>query len=181
MSSEFRLPDLGEGVSEGQIIRVFVSEGDQVTEDQPLLEVETDKASVEIPSPHTGFVSGVHVTEQQIVNVGDLMVTFDGPNAESVPESLEVEVKPAAAAAGRDRAAAAAKNVASSATRTKPASPAVRKLARELGLDLQTVQGSGPGGRVTRADLETAASGAGGTAERAKASSPVERAPASSA
>ena len=70
MSREFRLPDLGEGVTEGQIIRVLVSEGEQVKEDQPLLEVETDKAAVEIPSPHTGLVSGVHVAEQQIVNVG---------------------------------------------------------------------------------------------------------------
>ena len=58
MSSEFRLPDLGEGVTEGQIVRVLVAEGDHVSEDQPLLEVETDKAAVEIPSPHTGVVDG---------------------------------------------------------------------------------------------------------------------------
>ncbi len=63
MPREFRLPDLGEGVTEAQIVRVLVSEGDQVTEDQPLLEVETDKASVEIPSPHTGVVTAVQVTE----------------------------------------------------------------------------------------------------------------------
>ncbi len=76
MSKEVRLPDLGEGVMEGQILRVLVGEGDNVTEDQPLLEVETDKASVEIPSPHTGVVQQVHVTQQQVVNVGDVMVTF---------------------------------------------------------------------------------------------------------
>ena len=166
MSREFRLPDLGEGVMEGQILRVFVGEGDHVTEDQPLLEVETDKASVEIPSPHTGIVLGVHITEQQIVNVGDLLVTFDGG---STAKATDVEVKPTVATTA---ATTVAMNVASHGTQTKPASPAVRKLARELGIDLQTVNGSGPGGRVTRADLE-AASG-GGTVER---SSAVKQAP----
>ena len=76
MSIEFRLPDLGEGVHEGEIVRVLVAEGDQVKEDQPLLEVETDKASVEIPSPHTGVVSKIHVAERQTVNVGEVLVTF---------------------------------------------------------------------------------------------------------
>ncbi len=163
MSREFRLPDLGEGVMEGQILRVLVGEGDHVTEDQPLLEVETDKASVEIPSPHTGIVSGVHITEQQIVNVGDLLVTFDGGTTAS-PKS-NVEMKPTVATTV---ATPVAMNVASHGKRTKPASPAVRKLARELGVDLRTVNGSGPGGRVTRADLEAA----GGTGELR---SPVER------
>ena len=167
MSREFRLPDLGEGVMEGQILRVFVGEGDRVTEDQPLLEVETDKASVEIPSPHTGIVSGVHITEQQIVNVGDLLVTFDGGNE---AKAHDVEVKPTAATTITTKPV-------SRGTQTKPASPAVRKLARKLGIDLQTVNGSGPGGRVTRADLEASR----GTAERAQASSPVELASASSA
>ena len=167
MSREFRLPDLGEGVMEGQILRVLVSEGDHVAEDQPLLEVETDKASVEIPSPHTGIVSGVHITEQQIVNVGDLLVTFDGGSA-AIPSN--VEVKPTTTVA-----TSVATSMASHGTRTKPASPAVRKLARELGVDLQTVNGSGPGGRVTRADLEAAS----GTVERATARSAVKRAPAS--
>ena len=167
MSREFRLPDLGEGVMEGQILRVLVSEGDHVAEDQPLLEVETDKASVEIPSPHTGIVLGVHITEQQIVNVGDLLVTFDGGSA-AIPSN--VEVKPTTTVA-----TSVATSMASHGTRTKPASPAVRKLARELGVDLQTVNGSGPGGRVTRADLEAAS----GTVERATARSAVKRAPAS--
>ncbi len=164
MPREFRLPDLGEGVTEGQIVRVLVSEGDQVTEDQPLLEVETDKASVEIPSPHTGVVTGVHVTEQQVVNVGDVMVTFD--DAET--GSSAVEVKPAdASARGRPSAAATpARPMSAPAAggRTKPASPAVRKLARQLGVDLQTVEGSGPGGRVIRDDVEKAAGGPAHTA-----------------
>ena len=100
MSREFRLPDLGEGVTEGQVVRVLIKEGERVIEDQPLLEVETDKASVEIPSPHTGIVSGVHVTENQLVNVGDVLVTFDS-NGDA--ESTAVEVKPTVAPAIEDR------------------------------------------------------------------------------
>ncbi|MCH7799380.1 MAG: 2-oxo acid dehydrogenase subunit E2 [Planctomycetes bacterium] len=152
MNREFRLPDLGEGITEGQVVRVLVREGERVIEDQPLLEVETDKASVEIPSPHTGIVAGVHVTENQVVNVGDVLITFDTNGG---TEPVAVEVKPTAApAAGRTPTAPAP---AHPATRgTKAASPAVRKLARTLGVDLQAVDGSGPGGRVTREDVEKA-------------------------
>ncbi len=156
MAREFRLPDLGEGVTEAQIVRVLVREGDRIVEDQPLLEVETDKASVEIPSPHTGVVTGVHVTEQQVVNVGDVLVTF----ADAEDSATTVEVKPVAPST-RPRSPAAATDVRPAAPsvaggRIKPASPAVRKLARKLGVDLETVEGSGPGGRVTRDDLERA-------------------------
>ena len=124
MAREFRLPDLGEGVTEGQIVRVLVREGDRIVEDQPLLEVETDKASVEIPSPHTGVVTGVHVTEQQIVNVGDVMVTFADPE----DAATAVEVKPAAPST-RPRSPSAATDVRPAAPsvaggRIKPASPA---------------------------------------------------------
>jgi len=171
MSREFRLPDLGEGVMEGQILRVLIGEGDRVTEDQPLLEVETDKASVEIPSPHTGIVSGVHIIEQQIVNVGDLLVTFDGG---SEAKASDVEVKPTVATTIATKPMSPGKQ-------TKPASPAVRKLARELGIDLQTVNGSGPGGRVTRADLHRVPSAQGGSSGTGELRSPVERASASSA
>ncbi|MHC4383974.1 MAG: dihydrolipoamide acetyltransferase family protein [Planctomycetota bacterium] len=151
MSSEFRLPDLGEGVTEGQIVRVLVAEGDRVNEDQPLLEVETDKAAVEIPSPYTGVVATVHVTEQQVVNVGDVMVTFAADEA----EAQAVEVKPVkVAAAAPPPATAAPKPV---PERIKPASPAVRKLARRMGVELESIAGSGPGGRVTRQDVEQAA------------------------
>ena len=93
MSIEFRLPDLGEGVHEGEIVRVLVAEGDQVKEDQPLLEVETDKASVEIPSPHTGVVSKIHVAERQTVNVGEVLVTF-GESAVGQKAALEVKGTP---------------------------------------------------------------------------------------
>ena len=152
MSRAFHLPDLGEGVTEGQIVRVLVAEGDHVIEDQPLLEVETDKAAVEIPSPYTGVVAQVHVTEQQVVNVGDVMVTFAADEAEA--QAVEVKPVKVAAAASTPAMATVPKTVGG---RTKPASPAVRKLARKLGVDLQSIDGSGPAGRVTRADVEQAA------------------------
>ena len=76
MAVEFKLPDLGEGVHEGQVVKLHVREGEAIQEDAPLMEVETDKAAVEIPSPVTGTVSRCHVDEQQLVHVGDVMFTF---------------------------------------------------------------------------------------------------------
>ncbi|MCZ6612716.1 MAG: dihydrolipoamide acetyltransferase family protein [Planctomycetota bacterium] len=153
MPTDFRLPDLGEGVHEGQIVRLLVAQGDHVKEDQPLLEVETDKASVEIPSPYTGVVAKVHVAEQQVVNVGDVMISFDSGATETAPAG-----KPFAAS--RSRATTPPRDVALSrplSAKTKPASPAVRKLARQLGVDLAVIEGSGPASRVTREDVERAA------------------------
>ncbi len=163
MPKEFRLPDLGEGVTEGQIVRLLIAEGDQVREDQPLFEVETDKASVEIPSPHTGMVTRLHVAEQQVVNVGDVMVTFDGDSPSATAGERPGATSPAATRRGAvepHRAGPTEPAAAEGSTRparTKPASPAIRKLARTLGVDLQNVDGSGPGGRVIREDVERAA------------------------
>ncbi|MCZ6446179.1 MAG: dihydrolipoamide acetyltransferase family protein [Planctomycetota bacterium] len=153
MPTDFRLPDLGEGVHEGQIVRLLVAQGDHVKEDQPLLEVETDKASVEIPSPYTGVVAKVHVAEQQVVNVGDVMISFDSGATETAPAGKPL-------AASRPRATTPPRDVALSrplSAKTKPASPAVRKLARQLGVDLAVIEGSGPASRVTREDVERAA------------------------
>jgi pyruvate/2-oxoglutarate dehydrogenase complex dihydrolipoamide acyltransferase (E2) component len=190
MPKDFRLPDLGEGVHEGQVVRVHVQEGDVVREDDPLLEVETDKAAVEIPSPHSGIVSRVHVAAQQMVNVGDVMVTFG---------EADEEVAAAAAPAAKDAPGAMAGPASAPASQPtsapytppqtgpmpapgsgrgpKPASPAVRKLARQLSVDLQTIDGSGPGGRVTRSDVERAAAAPVPTAP-AETSSKPRRAPA---
>ncbi len=153
MPTDFRLPDLGEGVHEGQIVRLLVAQGDHVKEDQPLLEVETDKASVEIPSPYTGVVTKVHVAEQQVVNVGDVMISFDSGATETAPAGKPL-------AASRLGATTPPRGVAVSrppSAKTKPASPAVRKLARQLSVDLAVIEGSGPAGRVTRDDVERAA------------------------
>jgi pyruvate dehydrogenase E2 component (dihydrolipoamide acetyltransferase) len=179
MARDFRLPDLGEGVTEGQVVRVMVAEGERVREDQPLIEVETDKASVEIPSPWSGVVARVHVAAKQVLNVGDVMITFS-----DVAEAPEVQFKPAArsahAAASVAARPAAAPDVSHRAGH-KPASPAVRKMARDLGVDIEAVSGSGPGGRVTQEDLDRAASGRA-TAPRApvaaRSSDPAPTAPA---
>ncbi len=77
MAREFLLPDLGEGIAEAQVIRVLIKDGDDISEDQYLMEVETDKAAVEIPSPYQGVAQKVHVEEGQTINVGDVIVTFD--------------------------------------------------------------------------------------------------------
>ena len=83
MGYEFKLPDLGEGIHEAQIVRVMVAQGATIVEDAPILEVETDKAAVEIPSPVGGTITTIHVTEGQTVNVGDVMITFDDAGSSS--------------------------------------------------------------------------------------------------
>jgi pyruvate/2-oxoglutarate dehydrogenase complex dihydrolipoamide acyltransferase (E2) component len=154
MPKDFRLPDLGEGVTEGQVVRVMVAEGERVREDQPLVEVETDKASVEIPSPWSGVIARVHVAPKQVLNVGDVMVTFT-----EVAEGASLPAPRAAHVARAAHAAAAHAGPPGAAPRAghTPASPAVRKMARELGVNIETIPGSGPGGRVTQEDLERAA------------------------
>jgi len=163
MAKEFVLPDLGEGIAEAQVIRVLVKPGEKIAEDQYLMEVETDKAAVEIPSPFAGIVKKVHVDEGQTVNVGDVIVTFDdadgkrdaapvGASAAASSESRAAKpiMEPSASPPPRDTVSAPAARERT----TSPAAPAVRRLARELGVDLDRVSGSGPGGRITKEDLE---------------------------
>lgn len=176
---DFKLPDLGEGVHEGQIVRLMVKAGEKVREDQPLMEVETDKASVEIPSPFSGTISKWHVEEGQLVHVGDVMVTVgDGTAQSPSPAVAEAGRAPASSSRAKGSANAGASNgglaVAAPAARRAPASPAVRKLARKHQLDIETIQGSGPNGRITRADVERAA-------QRAAAPAAPQRVPASRA
>lgn len=167
MTIEFKLPDLGEGVHEGQIVRLLVREGEPVREDQPLMEVETDKAAVEIPCPATGTIGKWHVAENQVVNVGDIMVTIQDsslPAGEAPSEDGEKPLATSAGTVGEARTVSSAggstttKAPANGSSHRRPASPAVRKLARSLGVDLAAVTGSGAGGRITRSDVEAAAS-----------------------
>jgi pyruvate/2-oxoglutarate dehydrogenase complex dihydrolipoamide acyltransferase (E2) component len=161
---QFKLPDLGEGVHEGQVIRVLVKAGDVVREDQPLMEVETDKAAVAIPSPFAGPVSEVHVKDGQLVHVGDVMVTFGNASSKASQGPAGSAARGHSDATSQGGAehtktiGAAMVGATSQATpavsRHKPASPFVRKLARTMGIDIETVNGSGPGGRVQRSDLE---------------------------
>jgi len=167
MSRQFLLPDLGEGLTEAEIRAVLVHEGDVIKEDAPLLEVETDKAQVEIPSPMSGRVEKIHVQPGQRVKVGAVLVTFadadgGGPSRAAAPAAA--------------RAAAPTPAPATSAPRAEggpvAATPATRRLARELGVDLATVRGSGPGGRVTDDDVR----GAAGKRPAAAPARPAQRA-----
>lgn len=146
---DFKLPDLGEGIHEGQILTVHVVEGQSINEDELLMEVETDKAAVEIPSPCTGTIVKVHVQDKQLVHVGDVMVTFNsGENAQATPsQEVVVDTKEVIEPLTQK------KRVDQSKVRTSPSN---RKLARTLGVDLHSLQGTGSGGRITRQDIEQA-------------------------
>lgn len=176
---DFVLPDLGEGLTEAEIDRWLVKEGDTIAEDAPLVEVITDKATAEIPSPFSGVVSRIHVREGDIVPVGTVLVTIgDSSDATGPPPP-----PPPAARAGRSPVAVegpapevtpqAADGEASSAVK---AMPPVRKLAREMGVDLRSVNGSGPGGRILREDVEAAAGEVAVAAGPAPRSEPKPRA-----
>ena len=166
MSRTFVLPDLGEGLVEAEIRTLLVKEGDLIKEDAPLLEVETDKAQVEIPSPFAGRVEKIHVQPGQTVKVGQPLVSFGDAagatasapaaprqSAPAAPVAVpKAPTSPPSAASSRQSMAAPAKadGVAVAAT------PSTRRLARELGVDLRGVQGTGPGGRITDDDVRGA-------------------------
>jgi pyruvate dehydrogenase E2 component (dihydrolipoamide acetyltransferase) len=174
---EFKLPDIGEGIHEGEIVKWHVKEGDMVEEDQIILEVQNDKAVVEIPSPVKGKVLSIQVSEGTVAIVGDTLVTFDAegtppPSAHGhhAPEAKAEPAKEEAPKAPIDAAKTpAAANVAPTPA-TAPARaegdnkrvlamPSVRKYARELGVDIAQVQGTGNHGRVTKEDVQRFAEG----------------------
>lgn len=178
MSYEFRLPDIGEGVAEGEVVQWFVKEGDAIREDQPLVSVLTDKANVEIPSPKTGRIAKLHAAVGTKVKVGGLLVTFELPG-----EPASVGSAPASApspSSGPARPPAASPVPPAPGTPAAPtssavlASPYLRRLAAERGIDLATVRGSGPGGRITEADLGAPSASAGAV----RASAPPSPMPA---
>src|SRR5205814_6822458 len=139
----------------------LVREGEVIREDAPLLEVETDKAQVEIPSPMSGRVAKIHVEAGQTVKVGAVLVTFDDADGNGARGAAPMARKPDVATA--PEAAPSARSgarVSPSSTAPVPATPATRRLARELGVDLHAVTPSGPGRRVTDDDVRAAASGA---------------------
>ena len=131
MAYEFKLPDLGEGLTEGEIARWLVSEGDEINEDDPLVEIATDKTTVEIPSPAGGRVSQILVREGEVVPVGTVIVVIGGDG--------QVQA--------RDESSQAQK---------VQATPLVRRLAQELGVDLASVTATGAQGRITEADVRGA-------------------------
>jgi 2-oxoisovalerate dehydrogenase E2 component (dihydrolipoyl transacylase) len=170
----FRLPDVGEGTAEAEIVAWHVKPGDKVAEDQPLVDVMTDKATVEITSPVAGLVASIHGEPGQMAAVGGALVTFDVEGAPVAAAPAPVEAK---AATPESKAAPKAAPVApakSNVTVSRPtvarvpgerplASPAVRRRARELGVELQFVGGSGPAGRIEHGDLDAFIAGGGRT------------------
>jgi pyruvate dehydrogenase E2 component (dihydrolipoamide acetyltransferase) len=141
MASTFKLPDLGEGLTEGEIARWLVAEGQEIAEDDPLVEVQTDKATVEIPSPYGGTVLQIVVAEGEVAAVGAPLVVIGEPG-EAVDAAAPVPTPKAAAPTSLQRV---------------QATPVVRRIAEELGVELASVTGSGPGGRITEDDVRSAA------------------------
>jgi len=173
MAKSFKLPDLGEGIHEGEVISVIVSVGDSVKEGDPILEVETDKAAVEIPSPFTATVTEIMVKPGDTVKVDDVLMIFDG-DAKAKPDNAKVTPKMPQEEAPQPAAKAEAEPVAPRDRGPVPATPATRRLARELGVDLHKVPPSGPGGLVTADDVRAFAE-TGTPAE--KKAEPVPEAP----
>ena len=138
MAYEFKLPDLGEGLTEGEVARWLVQEGQEIAEDDPLVEIQTDKTTVEIPSPAAGKVARILVAEGEVVPVGTVLVVI-GESPDEVPPSADDFVRSEAVAA------------------KARATPLVRNIARQLGVDLDAVTGKGPDGRVTEEDVREAA------------------------
>ncbi len=137
MAYEFKLPDLGEGLTEGEIARWLVAEGDEIAEDAPLVEIQTDKTTVEIPSPAAGRVARILVAEGDVVPVGTVLVVIGEPAEPGSTESNQVR----------------------ESARRVQATPLVRRVAEELGVDLASVTATGPGGRITEGDVRALAGG----------------------
>ncbi len=212
MVTEFKLPELGEDISTGDVISVYVSAGDRVSKDDPVMEIETDKAAIEVPAPVSGVITGVHVKEGETINVGQLLITIDESGEEKKePERKEeagdkveepakekveskekrldektAEARPKAEpeekgrreveekeyegeAASKEEEGKVVEFARSSQTGVKkeapekpekivPASPSVRRLARELGVDIGKIKGSGADGRISEDDVKNYAS-----------------------
>jgi pyruvate dehydrogenase E2 component (dihydrolipoamide acetyltransferase) len=135
MAYEFKLPDLGEGLTESEIARWLVSEGQEIAEDDPLVEILTDKTTVEIPSPAAGTVTSILVEEGKVVPVGTVLVVIGGDSDGKRPAAAPVAERPAKARV----------------------TPLVRKIAQESGVDLDSLVGTGPQGRITEDDVRAAA------------------------
>jgi pyruvate dehydrogenase E2 component (dihydrolipoamide acetyltransferase) len=179
MAFEFRLPDIGEGVVEGEVVKWHLKAGDPVAEDQPMVEVMTDKATVEIPSPKAGTIREIRAPEGKMCAVGAVMVVIDEAGAaKAAPAPAQPSPHPVEAKAmAPSRPAAVNGQVVALHPAARAgkvlATPATRKLARDLDVDLSTVAASGPNGRVTHDDVRQAASGGG----RALAAAAVAYAP----
>ncbi|MBI2144707.1 2-oxo acid dehydrogenase subunit E2 [Candidatus Woesearchaeota archaeon] len=160
MAYEFKFPDVGQGITEGQIVKWHVKEGDPVKEDQVLAEIETDKAVVEVPSPKAGFIISRHkAKEGEKINVGDVIVVIGAKGEKYVPgKAVSASMSVPESAKKKDAGAVVGFLPGSMSELDKGvfAMPAVRKLAAELKVSLAAVKGTGPGGRITEDDVRKA-------------------------
>jgi pyruvate dehydrogenase E2 component (dihydrolipoamide acetyltransferase) len=155
MARELKLPDLGEGLTEGEVARWLVQEGAEVHEDDPLVEIQTDKATVEIPSPYEGTVLRILVAEGEVAPVGAVLVLIGDPGetVDGARASKGAAKAPSDKLSHGNTASAAG---AASGSRVQ-ATPLVRRIAQELGVDLASLIGTGPNGRITEDDVRSAA------------------------
>jgi pyruvate dehydrogenase E2 component (dihydrolipoamide acetyltransferase) len=172
MPFEFRLPDIGEGIHEGEIVKWLVKEGDIVREDQPMVEVMTDKATVEIPAPRAGKILKLNAKEGETVKVGSVLVIIEElgeakPESQKTPPSAPPRHGEGSSPFPLREGGQGVRSEATATTVAAPpppsptaapaqrvlATPATRKLARELGVDIAQIRGTGPGGRVTDEDV----------------------------
>jgi 2-oxoglutarate dehydrogenase complex dihydrolipoamide succinyltransferase (E2) component len=186
---EFRLPDLGEGVAEGEIVKWLVEEGQQIKEDEPMVEVMTDKATVQIPSPTTGVVKQILAKEGQTVKVGTNLVILDKDGSSPSPQvqsqkGQEVSSPKSAPQqqqehSGNELGQATSKMAQQQDLSQRPrqviATPATRKLARDLGIDIELVTGSGPAGRITEQDVRSAAGSKKATPQTIPLQRPIQQ------
>jgi pyruvate dehydrogenase E2 component (dihydrolipoamide acetyltransferase) len=175
---EFKLPDIGEGVHEGEIVRWIVAEGASVNEDDPIVEVMTDKATVEIPAPAAGILQSVLVAEGDVANVGDVIFVLAVGGGAAAPAAAVAAPAPATAAAvaaptAPTAVAAPAVVVPADPNKKVLAAPATRRLARELGIDLTTLIGSGPNGRIKPEDVRAATTAPAVSAAPVAAPAPI--------
>jgi pyruvate dehydrogenase E2 component (dihydrolipoamide acetyltransferase) len=164
---QFKLPDIGEGIHEGEIVKWFIKPGDKVQEDDVLCEVQNDKAVVEIPSPVEGTVLEVLVDEGTVATVGQVLVSFDAPGYEDLKfkgdeeaDEPKQEAAPVQQEAAPQAAPAAAVQAEVDPNRRVIAMPSVRKYAREKGVDIRLVAGTGDNGRVLKSDIDAFQGGA---------------------
>ncbi|MFQ5693820.1 MAG: 2-oxo acid dehydrogenase subunit E2 [Nitrospinota bacterium] len=179
MPKEFKLPALGEDIESGDVVKVLVSPGDQIEKDQTVLELETDKAAIEVPSPYSGIVQEVHVKAGETAQVGQLILTVETAEKAEKKEEKKKEKKAAAEPKAEEEVRVAAEERETpeketpSEEREEPretpssteektlvhAAPSVRRLAREIGVDITEVTGTGPGGRISIGDVKGYARG----------------------
>jgi pyruvate dehydrogenase complex dihydrolipoamide acetyltransferase long form len=180
MLTEFKLPELGENIASGDIVNVLVHEGEEITANQGVVELETEKAVVEIPCPHAGKIVKLQVKKGDTVKVGQVVLTLEAeaaagataglPSSASAAADAPTDAPGTAGQAGHRPEVGRGAEPSAPDSALTPAGPAVRRLARELGVDLGRVRGSGPHGRILAEDVRAATGlpgGVSGTAGQA--------------